>query len=251
MRLEQETDYEAEAATLAKVRPLFREDDGIVVPRVYPKLSTARVLTMERLEGVHLDEFLARNPSQEERNEYARKMLRAWYRMLFAGRLLYADLNPGNLIFMDDGRLGVVDFGFMLPLDDELWGVFRRMDRGLTTGNRADRIATLKEWSSFTDDAAGADFLRLCDEFADWHWRARYWGGPYDFSDEADFRHGIDLFTELFRKRFTRGRPCTATVNRQLFQWRALLYQLKANFDIRPIAEEEVKATGWDRSDYA
>ena len=43
MRLEQETDYELEAANLEKARPLFREDDGIVVPRVYPTvLDVAR-----------------------------------------------------------------------------------------------------------------------------------------------------------------------------------------------------------------
>src|SRR5207245_10553117 len=63
-RLERETDYEREAATLQKVRSLFREDDGIVVPRVYPEHSTPRVLTMERLGGVHLDQFLATDPSQ-------------------------------------------------------------------------------------------------------------------------------------------------------------------------------------------
>ncbi len=59
-------------ADLEQARPLFRDDDGIVVPRVYPQFSTSRVLTMERLEGVHLTEFLARDPSQEERNEVAR-----------------------------------------------------------------------------------------------------------------------------------------------------------------------------------
>jgi predicted unusual protein kinase regulating ubiquinone biosynthesis (AarF/ABC1/UbiB family) len=76
VRLERETDYEAEAATLTRVRPLFRDADGIVVPRVYPQHSTARVLTMDRLDGVHLDEYLARNPSQEDRNEFARKLIR-------------------------------------------------------------------------------------------------------------------------------------------------------------------------------
>src|SRR6478735_7677553 len=65
VRLERETDYEQEAASLERARALFREDDGIVVPRVYRQYSTARVLTMERLAGVHLDEFLATNPSQE------------------------------------------------------------------------------------------------------------------------------------------------------------------------------------------
>ena len=91
------------------------------MPRVYPQFSTDRVLTMERIEGVHMKEFLARNPSQEMRNEAARKILRAWYRIMFAGRLLYADFHPGNFLFMDDGRLGLIDFGFVLPLDDEVW----------------------------------------------------------------------------------------------------------------------------------
>jgi predicted unusual protein kinase regulating ubiquinone biosynthesis (AarF/ABC1/UbiB family) len=251
MRLEQETDYEAEAGVLARVRPLFRDEDGIVVPRVYPQHSTARVLTMDRLPGVHLDAYLARNPSQEERNEFARKLLVAWYRMLFAGRLLYCDMHPGNFLFMDDGRLGVIDFGFMLPLDEELWTVFRHMDRALTTGRREDRIAAQKEWCWLTDDPADADNLRLCEEYADWAWRARYWGEAFDFADEADFRRGIDLFTELMRKRYNRARPCTPVIARQLFGWRSLLYRLKAKIEIRPIAEEEVKAAGWDRSDYA
>src|SRR6185437_11874278 len=120
-RLERETDYEREAATLQKMRSLFRDDEGIVIPRVYPQHSTGRVLTMERLAGVHLDQLFASDPPQEVRNEFARKMVRAWYRMLFAGRVLYADFHPGNFLFMEDGRLGVIDFGSMIELDDTLW----------------------------------------------------------------------------------------------------------------------------------
>src|SRR6185503_979803 len=43
-RLERETDYEQEAAMSQRVRQLFHEDDGVVVPRVYRELSTSRVL---------------------------------------------------------------------------------------------------------------------------------------------------------------------------------------------------------------
>jgi aarF domain-containing kinase len=250
-RLEQETDYEAEAATLAKVRPLFREDEGIVIPRVYPQYSTSRVLTMERLGGVHLDVFLARNPSQEERNEFARKIIKAWYRMFYAGRTLYSDFHSGNFFFMDDGRLGVIDFGFMLPFDEELWRLMRLMDRAFTTGRREDRIAAIKEWAWITDDPAEADYLRLSEEFCDWEMRARYRGGPFDFGDEADFRQGIDLFSEMLRKRYSKTRPCTPVILRQHMGWRALLYRLKAKIDVRSLAEQEVKASGWDRSDYA
>ncbi|MEX2137816.1 MAG: AarF/ABC1/UbiB kinase family protein [Pirellulales bacterium] len=251
MRLEQETDYELEAANLQQARSLFREDDGIVIPRVFSQFSTARILTMERIEGVHIDQLLARHPSQAERNEFARKILRAWYRMMYAGRLFYADFHPGNFLFLDDGRLGVIDFGYVPHFADDIWDLMRKMDRPLTTGRRDERIAAVKEWSWIGDDPAEAERLRLSDEYTDWSWRPRYCGGEFDFADEADFRRGFDLFLEMVRKRYSRARPITPTIARQMFGWRSMLYRLKAKIDISPIAEEEIKATGWDRSDYA
>lgn len=251
MRLERETDYMREAATLQKARSLFRDEDGIVIPRVFPEHSTQRVLTMEYLPGVHLDEFLATNPSQEVRNEFARKMVRAWYRMVYAGRMLYVDFHPGNFLFMEDGRLGVIDFGCMVELDDSLWELFRRIDRPMTTGRREDIVEGIKEWSWIGDDPADADRVRLTADFAEWSWRFRMHPGEFDFGDEADFRRGIDLFVEMARKRYTRARACTPMMARQQTATRAMLYRLRANVDVAAIAEEEVRATGWDRSDYA
>jgi predicted unusual protein kinase regulating ubiquinone biosynthesis (AarF/ABC1/UbiB family) len=251
VRFEQETDYELEAGNLEQARALFREDDGIVVPRVFRDFSTARVLTMDRLDGVHIDRFLARGPSQEERNEFGRKMIRAWYRMMYAGRLFYADFHPGNFLFLDDGRLGVIDFGYVSRFADDIWELMRKMDRALTTGRREDRIDAVKEWMWATAESANDERVRLAEEFADCCWRPRYCGGEFDFADEADFRRCVDLFVEMVRKRYSRARPITPTISRQQFGWRSMLYRLKAKIDVRAIAEEEVKATGWDRSDYA
>jgi len=251
IRLERETDYEQEAAMQAKVRALFREDDDIVVPRVFPEHSTARVLTMDYLEGRTLDEFVATNPSQALRNEFARKILRAWYRMLYAGRLFYADIHPGNFLFLDDGRLGVIDFGMMLELDETLWEQFRLMDRPATTGNRDDRIAAVKAWTPIGDGPAEAERLRMAEQFWDWNVRARSQGGEFDFGDEADFRRGIDLFVETFRKRCSRSRPCTPVIARETFGLRSILYRLRAKIDVAAIAEEDIRLTGWDRSEYA
>ncbi len=247
-RVALETDYELEAANLRKARMLFRDEDGVVVPRVYPQFSTAHVLTMERVEGVHLREFIAGNPSQSERNDVALKLVRAWYRLMYAGRMLYIDFHPGNFLVLPDGRVGVLDFGFMVTLEGEEWELMRKIDRPLTTGRREDRIAVLKEWSDIRDDET--DHLRLADEFAAWQWMSRQRGGEYDFSDEAEFRLGIDLFTEMVRKRYNRARPNTPSIARSQFGWRSILYLLKARIDIRAVAEEEVKVTGWDRRDY-
>ena len=92
----------------------------------------------------------------------------------------------------------------------------------------------------------------MTEEFADWSWRPRYCGGEFDFGDEADFRRGVDLFVEMIRKRYT-PRPglhagdCPAALRHSL----RCSTGFKAKIDVAPIAEEEVRAAGWDRSDYA
>lgn len=250
MRLERETDYKQEAAMQERMRSLFHEDDGIVVPRVIPELSTSRVLTMEHVPGVHLQQFLADNPSQEARNAFACKMVMAWYRMMYAGRVVYGDMHPGNYLFMEDGRLGMIDFGFMIELDDTLWALMEIIDRAITTGRLEDRVAAMKAWSWIGDDAAEQERLRIAEQFAEWQWRSRSEAREFDFGDEADFRRGVDFFVEMVRKRYSRSRPCTPAIARQSFGLRSLLYKLKAKIDVAPIAEKEVRATGWDRSEY-
>jgi predicted unusual protein kinase regulating ubiquinone biosynthesis (AarF/ABC1/UbiB family) len=251
LRLERETDYEQEADVQERVRRLFREEDGIVVPRVFREHSTGRVLTTDYLSGKTLDQFVATSPSQADRNEFARKITRALYRTFYAGRLLYADVHPGNFLRLDDGRLGLIDFGFVLEVDDALWEHLRQLDRAQTTGRREDRIAAIKEWHAIGDGPQDEERLHLADALSDWSWRPRYCGGEFDFGDEAEFRRGVDLMLQTVRKRYTRARARMPSIARSNSGFRSVTYRLNAKIDVTAIAEEELRATGWDRSEYA
>jgi hypothetical protein len=251
LRLERETDYEQEADMQQRVRRLFRDEDDIVVPRVYREHSTSRVLTMDYLAGETIDQFVARNPSQEERNRFARLILRAWYRMLYAGRLFYADIHPGNFLLLNDGRLGLIDFGFVLELNEEMWDHFRQIDRPQTTGRIEHRLAAMKIWHGIADQPRDQVLLRLVEQLCDWFWKCRYGGGEFDFGDEADFRRGVDLMVQIGRNRDCRSQPYGPVIARQTFGIRALLYRLKAKIDVKPLAEADIGLTGWDRSEYA
>jgi hypothetical protein len=206
---------------------------------------------MDWIDGIQLDAYMARQPSDAARTAVAEKLVRAWYRMLFVERLNYVDFHPGNLLFPEDGRIALLDFGMMVKFSDELWEVMRIMDRALTTGRREDRFVALTRWNEIGDSPSEAHRLNVLDDYADWCWRSRYAGGEFDFGDEADFRRGIELFTRLVTHRYSRSKPCTPVMARSNFGWRSILYRLKVKLDIRRIAEEEVKATGWDRSEYA
>ena len=68
-------------------------------------------------------------------------MIRAWYRMMYAGRLLYGDMHPGNFLFMDNDRLGVIDFGFVLEHTMACMNDDAADENGV--GHRAPSIAAL------------------------------------------------------------------------------------------------------------
>ena len=70
--LEWETDYLREASFLRRGRAVFHEEEGIVIPKPYEEYTTRRVLTMEFLDGVHIDQYLETEPSQDERDRNGR-----------------------------------------------------------------------------------------------------------------------------------------------------------------------------------
>lgn len=113
-KLAEELDYEHEAAELTWFReqvtlpPALRD---IVIPAPIPSYSGRRVLTMQRLEGQHLDDWLADNPDQAARNHFGQLLFDWFCFSVFELGRINADPHPGNFLFMADGRLGLIDFG--------------------------------------------------------------------------------------------------------------------------------------------
>jgi predicted unusual protein kinase regulating ubiquinone biosynthesis (AarF/ABC1/UbiB family) len=248
--VERETDYEREAETQERARALFRDEDGIVVPRVFGAQSTKRVLSQELLDGVHLDALLERDPPQAERDRWGEKLMRAWYRLFYAGRMHQIDWNGGNFLFLPDGRLGLLDFGAVIQFSDEEWELMRAADRPLTTGRREDRLSFLSRWIGPLDEKKDERTIRLSEAYMEWSWRPRASGGVFDFGDGAELRRGIEILGEVMRARMMRGQPCSGLITRWDFLYRGLLHRLGARVGVARIAEEEIAAAGWDRTEY-
>jgi predicted unusual protein kinase regulating ubiquinone biosynthesis (AarF/ABC1/UbiB family) len=242
--LEEETDYEREADFQRKIRSLFTEDDGIVVPRVHDAYSTRRVLTSEYLEGVHLPKFLASNPSQELRNHFGARIMEAWARLYCSGRMLYSDLNPGNFLFLNDGRLGLLDFGCVHTFNDEEWDLMRQGGEAVTADVDARLRFVARSIGYGEDETAPPGLLAAVDEHLRWCFEPFCHEGPYDFGDAAKMKEGMQVAGRLTRKRQTRGKPVFVLVGRYHFGYRALLYRLGAKVDARAIMERAAKHAG-------
>ena len=107
----EETDYLHEAANIDYYRKALAELKFMRLPQVYKHLSGDRVLTMSRVPGLRLHEFMQKNPSQETRDLVGSHLVRLFFFQLFRTQSLHADPHPGNYLFNQDGTIGLVDFG--------------------------------------------------------------------------------------------------------------------------------------------
>ena len=244
--IDQETDYQQEAEWQRRARSLFHEDDPILVPRVHDEFSTRRVLTMEYLDGVHVREFVAGNPSQELRDHFGGLIVQAESRLHYAGRLLYADPHPGNYLFRADGRLGFLDFGCVRPYTDREWECCLLCDAAIRGGSD-DVVRALRSTLGLADgDEIDPDLLAQNVEFGRWMWRPYWHEGPFDFGDSGYLREGVDRFVAIGRARIASPfLPMNAFIARWYFGTVAMLYRLRARVDLRAIYLRERLAAGW------
>ena len=93
-----ETDYRREADNIEFFGEALEPLPFVTVPRVFRKLSSDQVLTMTMIEGRHLDEFLARRPSQKLRDLIGERLLELFYFQILRLHAFHADPNAGNYL---------------------------------------------------------------------------------------------------------------------------------------------------------
>lgn len=84
---------------------------GLHIPQPIERLSTRRILTMQRAEGLHLENWLATQPAQQARNRAGQLLFDAFMHSVFDWGRLHADPHPGNILFHPDGQVSWLDFG--------------------------------------------------------------------------------------------------------------------------------------------
>lgn len=108
--IRRELDFTFEAANLERFDRNFSAWTTVYIPRVYRAHSSETVLVMERLRGVKITDAAAQGHEMEP---IARECIRMLLKQVFEDGFFHGDLHPGNLFVLDDGRIGLIDFGLV------------------------------------------------------------------------------------------------------------------------------------------
>ena len=239
-QLELEADYENEAQNIRDIRKLFVDDQFIVVPQVFDEFSTRRVLTMEFLEGKMLAQYVATNPSQDERDHYGTEISRAQYRT-YRNNLLYTDPHPGNFIFMDEGRVGFIDFGNIRRCNEEEWEFVNWANTIRYEKDPAVIRAMCQRSAMMTEEEAKQrpEVLDLIVEMLHHYNEPFTFDGKFDYRDPAYLQRGADLLHRCSKVNWVRQQRINVFTHRIQFMMPALLYKLGARVNVEQVRQEE------------
>ncbi|HEY4133616.1 MAG TPA: 2-polyprenylphenol 6-hydroxylase [Alphaproteobacteria bacterium] len=157
-----EMDLRMEAAAASELAENFHGDDSFRVPAVDWRRTARRVLTLERIHGLPIDETAAMLDVGLDPNEVLTKASAAFFNQVFRDGFFHADLHPGNLSVGIDGAVQAVDFGIMGRLDIETRRFLGEMFIGFLDGDYR-RVAEVHFRAGYVPaDQPLEEFMQAC-----------------------------------------------------------------------------------------
>ena len=255
-RLREELDYEREAAQMRLYGLMLRDHPTVHVPAPVPGFCTKRLLTMTWLDGRPLMQRLAEDPPQEERNQIAEALFRAWYVPFYRYGVIHGDPHLGNYQVCADGSVNLLDFGAIRVFNPgfvrgviDLFEAVRDKDdakayRAYETWGfgdlNPDKMDVLNMWARFLYEPLTEDRVRRIQE-----------------TDDPQFGRAIAEKVHAGLKRTGGVRPPREFVLmdrsaiglggvflrlRAELNWSKLFYELIADFDETALAERQAAA---------
>ncbi len=124
--LRAELNYTREGRNADRFRRNFAGEPTIYIPRVYWDYTTRRVLVLEEIQGIKINDVAALDAAGVDRHALALESARTIVKQVFVDHFFHADPHPGNFYVMPslDGarapRIGAMDFGMVGWIDDTM-----------------------------------------------------------------------------------------------------------------------------------
>ncbi len=240
-----ELDYTGEAYNAYRLTQNMASIPGVHIPKIYPELSTDRVLTMEFIRGVKISNLEAIDQAGLDRKVLAQNALRAIVKQLLIDGFFHADPHPGNvLVNLQTGDITFIDTGMVGELELSQRLNIIQLLIAVTQNDVAGMASVMKSLS--------VPFVDKVDEKAYYKDFERTVGRVMISGGSADFGQTVNLAMELLRRHGLRLDANLTLAIKALMQAQAIATLLFPEGGIvadgvQMIREEALKAFNADR----
>lgn len=134
----EELDFEKEATNIEEFREfLYQQNmmDMVTAPRVYREFTTRKVLTMQKLNGVSMVDAESIKSITNDPESLIVTALNTWTSSVMNMDWFHADVHSGNLLVLDDGRVGFIDFGMVGRVGEKTFKAVNELSTSMAMGD--------------------------------------------------------------------------------------------------------------------
>lgn len=233
-----ELDFARECRNAERIAANLADDPRVLVPRVYWEWTCERLNVQALVDGIPAGELAAVDAAGLDRHALAVTGAELMMRMVFEDGIFHADPHPGNLFFMRDGRVAMIDFGMVGRIPPTLREQVARLVHGLVFQQAQAVCDVLLDWT----DGADVDETRLqseIDSLVD-----QYRGLPLR---ELPMATMLGEVTALLRRHGLMLPPDLALLIKALLTLEGLGRQLDPDFDMTGAAQPWISRLMWRR----
>jgi len=239
-KLIEETDYLLELKQSVEVVAACKQIENLIFPEYYPEYSSAKIITMDWMTGIHLSEFTQINTDQETADKIGQALWDFYMYQIHVLKKVHADPHPGNFMVNEENKLIAIDFGCMKQIPNDFYNpYFELIDPNVINDPKIFN-AKLFELEILRVDDSKEEISYFTEMFYDLLslFTKPFQEESFDFSDETFFEN-IAKLGERFSKdsnlrkmNGNRGSKHFIYMNRTFFGLYNLMFDLKAKITV-------------------
>ncbi|MEO6027085.1 MAG: AarF/ABC1/UbiB kinase family protein [Candidatus Binatia bacterium] len=160
-----ELDFENEAANGNRMRQALAARRDVVVPEVFPAISTKRLLVMAYEPGVRITDLEALRQLGLDPKDLARRLVEVFADQILIHGFFHADPHPGNILVQRDGRMVLLDFGLAKDLPPGFSAGIATLVAAIVSGDRPSVARAFRALGFKTRDASDESLWWLGEAF--------------------------------------------------------------------------------------
>lgn len=125
--IEQEVDFRNEMRNMSIFYKIFKNDDTVIVPRVYSKLTTNKILVMEYVEGIKINNIEDIKKHDINTQTLAKELMYTFIKITLDHGVLHGDPHPGNISVDKDGSIILYDYGIISKFEKNVQDTFKKI----------------------------------------------------------------------------------------------------------------------------